>query len=104
MPRLFESYFENADPQGINPTSIDKFSNEIAKRAHIVKAIKLLEDMLTLNPRERITAAAALKHPYVSQYHDPEDEPVFDKRLNWSKLESELSSARWQRLMYAYFI
>ncbi|XP_033106743.1 mitogen-activated protein kinase 14-like [Anneissia japonica] len=38
-------------------------------------AIDLLEQMLLMDSDERITAAAALKHDYFEQYHDPNDEP-----------------------------
>jgi len=41
-------------------------------------AIDLLERMLVLDPDFRITAAQALEHPYLRQYHDPDDEPTAD--------------------------
>ena len=31
---------------------------------------------MTFNPNKRITVTEALQHPYLSQYYDPEDEPV----------------------------
>ncbi len=31
--------------------------------------------MLQLDPNERITVEEALAHPYLSTFHDPEDEP-----------------------------
>ncbi|OQD78079.1 hypothetical protein PENANT_c091G06810 [Penicillium antarcticum] len=71
--RSFDTCFEQTDPQG---------------------------KLLMLNPRERITAAAALEHPYVSLYHDPEDEPVADERLDLSILETGLSSASWHKIIY----
>lgn len=39
------------------------------------EAVDLLEKLLNLDCDKRITATAALKHPYFKQYHDPEDEP-----------------------------
>lgn len=39
-------------------------------------AIDLLGAMLRFDPRERISACQALAHPYLSKYHDPDDEPV----------------------------
>lgn len=39
-------------------------------------AIDLLGAMLRFDPRERISACQALEHPYLSKYHDPDDEPV----------------------------
>jgi hypothetical protein len=37
-------------------------------------AVELLEKMLAFNPQKRITADAALAHPYFEEYHDPMDE------------------------------
>jgi len=43
------------------------------------EAIDLLSKLLTLDPKERITAAEALEHPFFSELHDPDDEPVCDQ-------------------------
>ncbi|XP_064647834.1 mitogen-activated protein kinase 7-like [Lineus longissimus] len=40
------------------------------------KSIDLLSKMLVIDPRERITAEKALKHPFLNKYYDPDDEPV----------------------------
>ena len=37
-------------------------------------ALDILGRMLTFNPDERITVDAALAHPYLEQYYDPDDE------------------------------
>lgn len=39
-------------------------------------ALDLLEMMLAFDPMQRITVDEALKHPYLSIWHDPNDEPV----------------------------
>jgi p38 MAP kinase len=65
----------------------------------ILKAVDLLEKMLDIDPEKRITTTEALAHPYVSTYSDPEDEPVFDRQLDWSLLDSELSSEEWKTKM-----
>ncbi len=39
-------------------------------------AIDLLEGMLVLDPEVRLTAKNGLLHPYLSEFHDPENEPV----------------------------
>jgi p38 MAP kinase len=62
-------------------------------------ATDLLEKMLDIDPEKRITTTEALAHPYVSTYSDPEDEPVFDRQLDWSLLDSELSSEEWKTKM-----
>lgn len=40
------------------------------------EGLDLLRRMLVFDPRERITAAEALAHPYLAAYHDPADEPA----------------------------
>uniref|UniRef100_A0A8C5Q1L7 Mitogen-activated protein kinase n=1 Tax=Leptobrachium leishanense TaxID=445787 RepID=A0A8C5Q1L7_9ANUR len=39
------------------------------------KALDLLSKMLRFDPRERISVQEALRHPFLSKYHDPDDEP-----------------------------
>ncbi|CAH2308080.1 mitogen-activated kinase 7 [Pelobates cultripes] len=39
------------------------------------KALDLLSKMLRFDPRERISVNEALRHPFLSKYHDPDDEP-----------------------------
>ncbi|XP_055487603.1 mitogen-activated protein kinase 7-like [Leucoraja erinacea] len=38
-------------------------------------ALDLLARLLRFDPRERLTAAQALRHPFLAKYHDPQDEP-----------------------------
>lgn len=39
------------------------------------EAIDFLQKTLTFDPKKRLTAEECLAHPYLSAYHDPEDEP-----------------------------
>jgi len=39
-------------------------------------ALDLLRNMLELRPDRRCTADAALRHPYLADYHDEEEEPI----------------------------
>ncbi|KAJ5924296.1 hypothetical protein N7466_008483 [Penicillium verhagenii] len=64
------------------------------------QAVDLLEKMLNLDPEKRITTQDALMHPYVSTYQDSADEPIFEKQLSWSLLESELTADEWKTNMY----
>ncbi|KAK4699799.1 hypothetical protein P7C70_g6458, partial [Phenoliferia sp. Uapishka_3] len=52
--RDFATLFPNASPQ----------------------AVDFLKCTLTFDPKQRITVEEALAHPYLANYHDPDDEPV----------------------------
>jgi len=41
------------------------------------EALDLLRRLLKFNPNKRITAEEVLQHPYVSQFHNDAEEPVF---------------------------
>jgi mitogen-activated protein kinase 15 len=45
-------------------------------------ALDLLKTLMQFNPSKRLTAEQALKHPYVAQFHNPDDEPNCTKRIN----------------------
>ena len=47
-------------------------------------AVDLLDKMLDMNPKRRITVEDALKHPYLESLHDPEDEPLFESEIDFS--------------------
>lgn len=52
------------------------------------QAINLLAKMLTFDPAARITVADALEHPWLSSYHDIDDEPVCAVKFNrWREVE-----------------
>lgn len=46
-------------------------------------AIDLLNKLLTIDPRQRITVDEALEHPYLEVWHDPLDEPACPKKFNF---------------------
>lgn len=51
-------------------------------------ALDLIEKMLTLDPYERITVEEALKHPYLSVWHDPQDEPECQVKFDFKSFET----------------
>ncbi|XP_063716924.1 mitogen-activated protein kinase 14-like [Symsagittifera roscoffensis] len=53
----------------------------------------LLERLLQMNPRDRLTAEQALSHPYFSQLHDPKDEKVALATLDDSSFEDISTTA-----------
>ncbi|CAD8187520.1 unnamed protein product [Paramecium octaurelia] len=60
--------------------SVIKYSNP--------HAIDLLDKMLEINPKKRITSAEALNHPYLESIRDPDDEPSFEGNLD-SQFEND---------------
>jgi len=77
MPRKdFKKYFSSASPD----------------------AIDLLEKMLNLDPDYRPTASIAMEHPYLAQYHDPDDEPTSEP-LDLD-FEGDLSIDQWRRMIW----
>jgi mitogen-activated protein kinase 1/3 len=52
-----------------------------------IKALDILDKMLTFNPYKRISIEEALAHPFLEQYYDPDDEPVAEKPFTF---ETEL--------------
>lgn len=61
--------------------------------------IDLLEKMLDIDPQKRITAADALPHLYLSTYSDLNDEPGCEKQIDWSLLDSEMTTDQWKTKM-----
>ena len=46
-------------------------------------ALDLLDKLLDMNPLTRITVDEALEHPYLESMHDPEDEPIFEGKMDF---------------------
>ena len=67
---------------------------------HPPDAIDLLDKMLDMNPRTRIKVAEALKHPFVDNLHDEEDEPEFEGTIDFSfETDASLDLVKIQRLI-----
>ncbi|XP_037338810.2 mitogen-activated protein kinase 4 isoform X2 [Pungitius pungitius] len=75
------------------------------------QAVDFLERILTFNPMDRLTAEAALSHPFLREYSCPDDEPTsshpfriedeLEESLvtgrSLSDSNSQASSVRWER-------
>ncbi|KAI8065349.1 MAP kinase [Gilbertella persicaria] len=66
LPRMPKIPFENLYPRA-NPMAID-----------------LLNKLLEFDPSKRITVEEALAHPYLSAYHDEDDEPTHSQTFDFS--------------------
>jgi mitogen-activated protein kinase 15 len=45
-------------------------------------ALDMLKNLLHFNPSKRLTAEECLAHPYVAQFHNPDEEPICTKKIN----------------------
>ncbi|XP_073199646.1 mitogen-activated protein kinase 4 isoform X2 [Lepidochelys kempii] len=73
-PRLLLS--PNAYTKAIDMWAAGCILAEMLTGKMLFAAIDFLEKILTFNPRDRLTAEMGLKHPYMSPYSCPEDEPI----------------------------
>ena len=66
-----------------------------------LKALDLLERLLVYNPKQRMTAAEALKHEYVRPYRDPADEPDAPEKFDWGWDHADLPIETWKVMIYS---
>ena len=65
------------------------------------EAIDLLRKMLSVHPKKRITVEEALAHPFFSQLHSPEDEPVCNHgSFDFTFEDEHLHRRRLQELIW----
>jgi len=73
-----------------------KFQGESAE------CIDFLQLLLQVNPGKRMTANEALQHPYVGNFHNPDNEPVFGRRIALVIPDSvKAPAARYRDQVYA---
>jgi len=66
------------------------------------EALDLLQKLLMFNPDKRITAEGSLEHPYVAQFHNPEEELVCEKQIQMPINDNKkLSVAAYREELYA---
>ena len=56
--------------------------------------------MLEFNPAKRITVEDALKHPYMADLHNPEDEPTCWEEFDFDFEKADLTKEMIQELIY----
>jgi len=67
----------------------------------IPAALDLLSNMLAFNPEKRINVVMALAHPYLSELHDPAEEPIAPEPFNFEfEKNSNLTEQAFRELIY----
>ena len=56
--------------------------------------------MVTFDPADRISVAEALKHPWLSTYHNPDDEPDCVESFRWREVEGLETSDDFKRAIW----
>ncbi|KAI0068416.1 mitogen activated protein kinase [Artomyces pyxidatus] len=68
------------------------------------EAIDFLNKTLTFDPKKRLTVDDALEHPYLTAYHDPDDEPVVSSLdpdyFDFDDHKEALSKIQLKELLY----
>merc|ERR1712176_1631205 len=60
----------------------------------------LLNRLLAFHPSARASAAEALVLPYFAEWHDPEQEPVCDRPIDWSFDTEKLTMSEVRNAIY----
>jgi serine/threonine protein kinase len=63
-------------------------------------ALDLMRKMLEIHPRKRISVGDAISHPFLSQLHSPEDEPVSEGPFDFTFEKEKLHRLRLQELIW----
>jgi mitogen-activated protein kinase 15 len=61
------------------------------------EALDFLKRTLVFDPTKRLTAEQALKHPYVKQFHNPDEEIICDKIIRLPISDSKKLSLKEYR-------
>ncbi|GAB1300048.1 Mitogen-activated protein kinase 1 [Apodemus speciosus] len=106
--------FPNADSKGVSLCSpgcpgthfVDQAGLELrnppssASQMLGLKALDLLDKMLTFNPHKRIEVEQALAHPYLEQYYDPSDEPIAEAPFKFDMELDDLPKEKLKELIF----
>ena len=84
----------------LNKKKYDKIDLQKAWPELPAELVDLLDKMLEIDPLKRLTAKDALKHTFFRELHDPEDEPDFEGKFDFSfETDSSLDLKDFQRLI-----
>lgn len=67
--------------------------------------VDFLQLLIVMNPAKRLKAQEALEHPYMANFHNPDDEPVFGRRISLPVPDYDLKTlTRYRVQLYADYL
>merc|ERR1712046_123558 len=67
--------------------------------------IDFLQLLIIMNPAKRLKAQEALEHPHMANFHNPDDEPVFGRRISLPVPDYDLKTlTRYRVQLYADYL
>ncbi|KAF7308627.1 MAP kinase [Mycena chlorophos] len=82
------------------PISKKKPFSKILPTSTDPQALELLTNMLSFDPDQRFTVAQALEHPWLSGYHEPEEEPECDTVYDRSDIEELTTIEQFRKALW----
>jgi len=76
------------------------FSEMFTLHPNESEAMDLLQQMLEIHPKKRITIEKALAHPFLETLHSPDDEPVNETAFSFEFENEELTKEKVQELIW----
>merc|ERR1711908_150332 len=64
------------------PMEVPRRSIQTRFRHEKKEFIDFLQLVLQMNPEKRLTAQECLEHPHMANFHNPDDEPSFGRRIS----------------------
>merc|ERR1712072_1652113 len=87
-------------PQEVPRRSIEK--RFVGQSAEFIDFLQLV---LQMNPEKRLNAQESLEHPHMANFHNPDDEPSFGRRISLPVPDHQLLTAtRYRVQIYADYL
>lgn len=87
------------------PPEAPRRSIEVRMVGESREFVDFLQLSLQMNPEKRLTAQEALEHPHMANFHNPDDEPSFGRRVSLPVPDHQLlTSTRYRVQIYSDYL